>query len=205
MKYEDFISNLTELEKLPYMLTYTSGGKVDNARFEECFELAEAISNSSCVDAKLLVKHLNIVPAKYADISLSICAKINPEKLNLVKQIKDELVQVYLQNYKKATKTTNKLVVYSNANIQLYSKCEKRLVDEIEIIKLAKALKVNPNDVIGEYKGGDLETKNLSEARMKLRKKPTSSKFEELLELTLIKNLNKASDTIKELENKISI
>ena len=199
MKYEEFRKKISSIEREVLDLIFVDLNKqFYEDRFDSCYALAEKLVDVDEVNIEQVVKSFKIIPSSYAGAVLFLVNKIDDKKLPFTKHIALELKKIYKEDYLKAiAKKKNKFAFFDKSTVDNLQNLKLRLVDSTEIIKIAKLLKVNANDVIGDYKGKDENTIQLSKAMKRIRQNAVKTEFKEVEEKIVISSLKKANNALK--------
>ena len=198
MKYEEYRKTLSEATKNALDLVFSFAGKIDEELFFDCYELAKQLQNLKEENIKNYVKKLNKIPCSYVRAILIIAKHINKKDAQNITKLKSELNAIYIKDFQDAIKKKNcNLVKFNNVQIQKYLDLKVRLIDEVEIIFIAKSLGLKIDDIIGDYVGEDLATVKLNNAMKNVRKNKRTKEVEQIIK----KTLNHAKGNKYELNN----
>jgi len=203
INYKDFRATIDDFEKHALDIVFTFSGSILDDRFENCYFLAEELIKLEENDVDDAVKILSVVPSSYVSASLVISKKLDKIKNCIFTKIKQELLMVYLKDFNlEISGKKCKFALFNKSSIDCYLSSKTRMVDENEIIKLAKSLNIKFSDIIGEYKGEDNKTLVLNKAMHRIRLNSVQNEYKDVIDKVIISSLEEATKNFKKL-NKI--
>ena len=141
------------------------------------------------------------MPCSYARASIIIAKTLNTTNENSLNSLKEALNEVYFTEFNNSLqKKKVKFALYDKLYIQDCTDLKTRLVDEVEIVFLAKKSNVKIDKIIGDYNGEDKTVTILNKAMKRVRKNSVED-FKDEKSLVVTKALKYAKNNIAELNN----